>query len=93
MEDMTGVVDLETGEVAIGAIEEVAAVIGEEEEDRFEFRGFRFRNDSTLIIQQLIIDYVTAKKIEAQKDAERPYERQHKTGRYDCFWNLWIKIA
>jgi hypothetical protein len=88
-------VDLETGEVAIEAIEE-AAVIGEEEEDKLKFRGFGERsapkvrlrtlgfksglvglgirihyslfdqlNDSTLIIQQLIIDYVTAKKIEA----------------------------
>ena len=62
----------ETGEEAIAAIEEAAieeeAVI---EEDRFLFREFRvywfrgFRNDSTLIIQQLIIDYVTAKKIKA----------------------------
>jgi hypothetical protein len=33
---MAHVVDLETGEAVIEAIEE--AVIGEEEEDRFEFR-------------------------------------------------------
>ena len=61
-----------------------------------KFSGFKYYDSPLtiqhLIIQQLIEDYVTAKKIEAQKDAERPYERQYKTGRYDCFWNLWFKI-